>query len=85
MAKLSAYEQWLRTFIQEKGLNTEHVFEIEGGVFGTNYIPLEVVIETICKCNRQEKEAIRRKIVMIDFHNGDVMHFFNHLAKALAI
>lgn len=80
-----AYREWLMKFVEEKGLDTDHVFEVEGAFYGTNYISLDCVLEGICNSCKQDQEAIRKKIVMIDFRNGDVMHFFNYLAKAMAI
>ncbi len=31
-----------------------------------------------------ERAKIKQTIVMIDFRNGDVLHFFRHLAQAVA-
>lgn len=79
------YREWLMRFVEEKNLDTDHVFEVEGSFYGTNYISLDCVLEAICNASQRDKEAIRKKIVMIDFHNGDVMDFFGYLAKAMAI
>ena len=78
------FEKWLDTLVEEKGLNTDHVFEVDGES-GTNYIPLAVVLEHINIAGRQEKAHIKTKLVMVDFINGNVMHFFRHLAQAIAI
>lgn len=79
------FSQWLDTFVEEKNLNTEYVFEVEGEEWGTNYIPLACVIDAIKQANQEEKKAIRDMIVRIDFYNGDVMDYFKHLAKAIAL
>jgi len=78
------FAKWLDTFVEEKGLDREQSFEVEGPVWGTNWIPLEVVIEHMKIASKQEQQQIKEIIVKIDFKNGDVMHFFKHLAGALA-
>lgn len=77
------FDDWLDTFVAEKGLDTERIFEAEGAS-GLNIIPLAVVLEHLKIAPPAEQEAIRTVIVKIDFANGDVTHFFGHLAKALA-
>jgi hypothetical protein len=78
------FNKWLDTFVSEKELDTEKVFEVEGQS-GPNFIPCGVVIEHIKIAPAREQQAIKQMIVKIDFCNGDVMHFFNHLAQAIAI
>jgi|TARA_R110000764_G_scaffold229620_1_gene320546 hypothetical protein len=76
-------KNYLNALISEKGLNTEATIEVEGNS-GTNFIPLGVVIEHILIANSTEQAQIKNTLVKIDFHNGDVMHFFTHLAQAIA-
>lgn len=78
------FNKWLDTFVSEKGLDTEQVIEAEGPS-GANFMPLAIVLGAIKQAPKHEQEKIRWTIVRIDFANGDVMHFFAHLAKALAI
>lgn len=79
--KMSAFEKWLRTFIEEKGLNEGYIFEVEHQ--GTiHFVEFDFLINVIVNSSKAEKEQIKRNIVMIDFKNGDVMHFFNYLASA---
>ena len=75
---------WIDRFVREKELDTEHVFEVEGAS-GPNFVPLAVVIEHIKIATERERAQIKNVLVKIDFANGNVMHFFNHLAKAIAI
>jgi hypothetical protein len=75
---------WLDTFVEEKGFDTERLFEVEGPS-GLNIIPLGVVLAAIKTTSSREQEAIQKTLVQIDFLNGDCNHFFAHLAKALAI
>ena len=79
------FSNWLDTFIEEKELNTAHIFEVEGPQWGLNIIPFDALIESIKAAPAHEKSQIKNMIVKIDFANGDVMHFFNHLAKAIAL
>ena len=75
---------WIDRFVREKELSTDHIFEVEGAS-GPNFIPLAVVIEHIKIATEQEQDEIKNTLVLIDFANGDMMHFFNYLAKAIAI
>ena len=77
------FATWLDTFIEEKGIDLERTFEVEGAG-GLNIIPLGCVVEAIKQTCKAEQAKIKSTIVKIDFMNGDVCHFFNHLAKALA-
>ncbi len=78
------FTTWLDTFTAEKGLDMDRVFTVEGAS-GQNYIPLGCVLDAVKSTSKREQEQIKATIVKIDFMNGDVCHFFNHLAKALAI
>lgn len=78
------FNEWLDTFISEKEIDTEQILEAEGNS-GTNYIPVGVLIEHIKLAPANEKERIKDTIIKIDYKNGDVMHFFKHLAGAIVI
>jgi len=77
-------KKYLNQLIEEKGIDRCYTFEVEGKDWGVNYIPLEVVIEHILIAPRNQQKQIRNTLVKIDFKNGDVLHFFNYLAKAIA-
>ena len=78
------FNQWLDTFIQEKGINLDEQFEVEGAM-GTNYMQYYNVVAEIKTAPKSEQDRIKDMIVAIDFANGDVKHFFRHLAQAIAI
>jgi len=78
------FTKWLDTFTTEKGLDLEQVFTV-AGPSGENHIPLGCVLDAIKQAPAHEQVAIKSKIVQIDFRNGDVCHFFKHLAGALAL
>lgn len=77
------FSRWLDTLVSEKGIDPEVIMEIEGPS-GTNYMPIKIVLDGIKNTGAREQEAIRNMLVKIDFNNGDVVHYFKHLAKALA-
>lgn len=82
------YNNWLDRLVEEKGLDRNKVYEVEGpkdSFYGVNMIPLGVVVDAIKTAPANEKVSIRNTLVKIDFMNGDVEHFFRHLAKALAV
>lgn len=80
-----SFAAYLDRYIAEKGLDTEHVFEVEGPVWGTNYIPLEVLVEVMKGTGEEEQRVIQEQLLLVELTSGDPMHYFGHLVKALAI
>lgn len=81
------FENWLNTFIDEKGINRDRILEVESNdpIFGDlHLIPVEVVLEHMLIAPAHEQAKIKDILVQIDFANGDVYHFLNHLAGAIA-
>ena len=81
---MHTFNDWLDTFVAEKGIDTEHVMEVDGD-FGVNFIPVACLLDSIKQSCVQDPRIIKSTIVKIDFMNGDVMHFFKHLAQAIAV
>jgi hypothetical protein len=81
---MSGFDSWIDTFVDEKGLDVEHRFDVEGPQWGWNSIPLSVVIAAAKNTTTAEQAEIKRQLVEIDFKNADAMHYFEHLAKCLA-
>jgi hypothetical protein len=79
------FAKWLDTFVDEKGLDREQSFEVEGPVWGTNIMPLEVVLLACKEAESHHQKKIKETLVKIDFANGDVMHFFKHIAAGIAM
>lgn len=78
-------EQYLNDLINEKdGIDMETVMNVEGPS-GSNFIPLDCLVAAILQAPASEQSAIRTTLVRIDFANGDVMHYFTHLAQAIAL
>jgi hypothetical protein len=84
MTTKTAFTKWLDRLVEEKELDTEQAFEVTGPS-GYNRIPLGCVIEAIKSAPAHEQASIKSMIVKIDFRNGNVAHYFGHLAQALAI
>lgn len=77
----NSFTKWFETFLSEKNLPFAS-WEIEGED-GTHFIDSDVVVESIKSAPINEQVGIKNVIVKIDFANGDVNHFFKHLAGAL--
>ena len=80
----TAFSRWLDRFLDEKEIDLEEVIEVEGPEWGTNHMPIGVLVEHMKIASPHEQVAIKDMIVRIDFRNGDVRHYFKHLAKAIA-
>jgi len=84
MEQKNAFDTWLDTLIEEKGIDTESIEFDVMGKSGLNIIPLGVVIEHIKIASKEEQKQIKTILVQIDFANGDICHFFKHLSGAIA-
>jgi len=76
-------KRFLETLIEEKNLS-DTMIEVEGES-GVNMIMIETLIEEILTAPLSEQKQIRKVLIKMDFNNDDVLHFFNHLAKTIAI
>jgi hypothetical protein len=82
---MSNTKHYLKTFFEEKNLDRTQVFEKTAPLGTVNMIEAGVVIDTILTATpKDEQEKIATILRKIDFANGDVMHFLDHLAGALA-
>jgi hypothetical protein len=75
--------KYIQDFFDEKVI-PETTFEVEGPS-GINFIPNTVVIEHIKSAPASEQKQIGNILRKIDFMNGNVNHFLEHLAGAIAI
>jgi hypothetical protein len=76
--------KYFRTLLNEKGISLDTVLEVEGAEWGTNFIPVEVVVEFMETRDMETQKKMRNNLTKIDFMNGDVMHFITYVAKFLA-
>ena len=75
----TAFTKWFETFLEEKNLPYAF-FEVEHNG-QTHMIDTDFVVELIKTTAPAEQAQIKNIIVQIDFKNGNVNHFFEHLAK----
>lgn len=80
----TTFTAWLDTFVDEKGLDREHVFTVEGPLWGDNFIPLQCVLDMVAQACPSDQSKVKDTLVKIDVLNGDAMHFFAYLAKGIA-
>lgn len=74
---------WFNTFLNEKNPPFES-WEIVDDEGNTHIIDSGIVVETILQATAPaEQEKIKNILVLIDFRNGDVNHFFHHLATGI--
>ena len=78
------FAKWLDTFISEKGIDLDQTLTVEGSS-GANYMPVQIIVDAIKSASASEQSQIKAMIVKIDFVNGDILHFFRHLGKAIAL
>lgn len=79
------FTTWLKTLIEEKGIDTETILNVKSPNGTPNAIPVGCVMEAMNAAPRHEQAAIKTTLVKIDFANGDILHFFRHLAGAIAV
>ena len=79
------FNKWIDTLVAEKNIDLDEDFTVAGKVYGMNFFTYGVIVEAIKTASAEEKKAIKNMIVKIDFLNGDIKHYFRHLAQALAI
>lgn len=77
------FNNWLDTFLEEKGIDLEEQFTLKDSTGTENFMPYGVVVEHLKIAPEHEQKSIKEMIVKIDFKNGDVKHFFRHLAQAI--
>ena len=76
------FDEWFSRFLEEKEL-TDKVFEFNTDK-GWNYIPIGVIQEYISQYDPTVKKAVRDKLALIDFHNGNICHFLEYIVSYIA-
>lgn len=82
-SKLFPRNSYLNKFFAEKRIPSK-VFDVKDSHGIAHSIPNGVVVEAIAQTSGRELKQIEDTIRKIDFANGDVNHFLEHLARALA-
>ena len=76
--------KYFRTLLNEKNISLDNVLEVEGPEYGTNFIPIECVVEWMENADRGVQVKMRNTLTKIDFQNGDVLDFITYIAKFIA-
>lgn len=71
-------------FFAEKEID-ERTYEVIAPGGTPNFIPTGAVIEAIQRTQGREAQQIEMIIRKIDFANGDLHHFFGHIAQGMAV
>ena len=69
---------YLTKLITEKGKDMEDTIDLDGH-YGLTY---QMLVDFIAQMP-EHHAGIKATLVKIDFANGDVFHFFNHLAAGM--
>ena len=69
---------YLETLITEKGKSLDADLNIDGHIGLTYQMLVDFIVEA-----KQYHKQIRATLVKIDFLNGDVFHYLNHLAEGM--
>lgn len=79
------FREWFDTFCEEKGINDVYkVWDLQSPNGTWNHIDIEVVIEYVQNITDPAiQKTIKDNFVKIDFFNGDVYHFFKHMAQGI--
>lgn len=72
--------KWLETFLREKEIQyTVYDIQIDNEI---HIIDIDAIITLISQATRLEQILIQQTLIEIDYFNGDIHHYFKHLAKA---
>ena len=81
--KLFPKNSYLYKFFKEKNIKDKTFEKVDSNGVIHN-IPNAVVVEFIAQTSGGERKSIENTLRKIDFANGDVNHFLDHLAGAIA-
>ena len=78
------FQEWLNTFLQEKGIDLEEGFEIEGPS-GINHMMYLHVVDAMLATSEEEQKSLKTVLVKLDFIHHDIKSYLRHLAQAIAL
>jgi len=73
---------WLNRFIEEKNLD-DKIIEFFDDNDMHHLMPIKVITEIFENLSLADQKTIKEKLVLIDYHNGNVTHFFGYIGKYL--
>lgn len=74
---------YLTNFFAEKDISSQS-YDVLSPSGVPHYLSTEVVLEHLSLIKGDELKGVEAIIRKIDFYNGDLHHFFDHLATGLA-
>lgn len=78
--------RYLLTLLEEKGISLETPIEVESLHTGTpNHMTVGTVVEFMLVKPLSTQKVLRKKLMLIDYRNGDIMDFFLYLARFMAV
>ncbi len=84
MIHSTTFRNYLTLLLKEKGISLQHTFEIPSdSLFGNHFVPMEVVLEFIESLDNQTQSKIKETLVLIDFKNGNVLHYMEYITKGM--
>jgi hypothetical protein len=76
------FGKWIHTLMDEKMIDMEDTVTTCRGD-KTRELPIGFIVEHMIIAPADERADMKKVLVMIDFKNGDVLHFIAHLGAAL--
>lgn len=74
------FKESLETLFTEKGLMDERMVLNHGDQ--THIMDIPFMIEYLSTLPKNQKARIQHNFMMIDYQNGNIMHFMNYLAQS---
>lgn len=81
---MSAFQRWLDTFLDEKGLDLDATIAVEGPSW-TNWLTYADVVHAMKVTSAAEQKSLKTLLVKADFVNHDIRKVLKRLAQAIAI
>jgi hypothetical protein len=78
------FQKWLLTFLEEKGIDLETCFELQGPS-GTNFMSYGTVVEAMFQTTKKEQGEIKKVMIQLDYKNQDITGYLKHLAQAIIV
>jgi hypothetical protein len=75
---MTPFGQWLQTFMKEKEVDLSTLVTARDG----RQTQAGNVVQSMMSATEAEQKAIRNAFVVIDYSDGNIMKFIDHLAKA---
>ena len=75
-------ENYIKRYLKEKNIDINESVFIEDGQI-THQVRIKTIIKFITKLDNQSQLDVYKKFEMIDFINGNVMHFIKFIATGM--